>query len=173
VGRPIACSYRSRFREKMAVFAYFPILGCFRLRNRVGRPIACSYRSLFLRENGCFRLFCYSMFSAQEKGGPPLLPAPIAACFCEKMAVFAYFPYSKAVFGSGIGWALIACSYSSLFLRENGLFFAYFPNPQAVFGSGIGCALIACSYSSLLCEKMACFSPNFPNPQAVFGSGIG
>ena len=98
------------------------------------------------------------MFSAQEKGGPPLLPAPIAACFCEKMAVFAHFPYSKAVFGSGIGWVLIACSYSSLFLRENGLFFAYFPNPQAVFGSGIGCALIACSYSSLLCEKMAFFA---------------
>ena len=154
--------------------ACFPFKrGCFRLRNRVGAPIVCSYRQPAIGEMAVFRQFSYSTVFGSVIGWAALLPAPIAACFCEKMAVFAHFPYSKAVFGSGIGWVLIACSYSSLFLRENGLFFAYFPNPQAVFGSGIGCALIACSYSSLLCEKMACFSPNFPNPQAVFSSGIG
>ena len=139
--------------------ACFPFKrGCFRLRNRVGRPIACSYRNLFLRENGCFRLFCYSMFSAQEKGGPPLLPAPIAACFCEKMAVFAHFPYSKAVFGSGIGWVLIACSYSSLFLRENCLFFADFPFSAGCFRLRHRVAPYCLLLRSLFfCEKMAFF----------------
>ena len=72
------------------------------------------------------------MFSAQEKGGPPLLPAPIAACFCEKMAVFAHFPYFKAVFGSGIGWApLLPAPTAACFSEKMAYFSPIFPIPQA------------------------------------------
>ena len=138
--------------------ACFPFKrGCFRLRNRVGAPIVCSYRQPAIGEMAVFRQFSYSTVFGSVIGWAALLPAPIAACFCEKMAVFAHFPYSKAVFGSGIGWVLIACSYSSLFLRENGLFFAYFPNPQAVFGSGIGVRLLPAPTAACFARKWLVF----------------
>jgi len=62
-------------------------------------PIACSYSSLFFaRKWLIFRLFSYfkAVFGSGI-GWAPLLPAPTAACFSEKMAYFSpIFPIPQA-----------------------------------------------------------------------------